>query len=289
MTHFIKLIQKLKTHKSGGIVSLNKPILLLLLISEVYHGGKNFFQYDEIEARLTNLLKKYGLKNTKTYKPHYPFLYLSSQSEIWCCNVNKKDLLHPDAVSQREMRGAVGHFPAEFYTYLTSGQNAFTIISLLINEYWPEAYHEDLLADLGINELELTTRSERIKRRREFVQEVLEAYECRCAICRQSIRLGDKLLGIDACHVRPLEHNGADKVTNGIALCKTHHWALDRGAISISANLNLVVSPALYGSRISEFFTSYASSELFIPKNSKAYLDQNNIKYHYDYIFVKQV
>lgn len=287
MPDFIKLIQKLKTHKSGGTISLHKPILLLLLVSEVIHGHNNLFHYKEIELGLTNLLKKYGLKNTKTYKPHYPFLYLASQTDLWCCNVNKENLLHPAAVNRREMRYAVGHFPAEFYAYLTSGKNALTIISILIHEYWPEAYHDDLLFDLEIEPVELIPRPPRIRRRKEFVQEVLDAYECRCAICRQSIRLGDKLLGIDACHLRPLEHNGADRITNGIALCKTHHWALDRGAISISPNFDLLVSPALFGSKITETFTTYTSAEIFVPQNATSILDLQNIKYHYDYIFVK--
>lgn len=287
MSNYVHLISKINSHKSGSFISLHKPLLLILLFSKILRRHKNLFLFVEIEPVLTNLLKKYGLKNTKTYKPYYPFLYLASQPELWHCSVKKEGLPHPESVSRREMLNAVGQFPEEFYNYLTSGRNALNLIAQLIHEYWPEAYHDDLLFDLEIEPVELIPRPPRIRRRKEFVQEVLDAYECRCAICRQSIRLGDKLLGIDACHLRPLEHNGADRITNGIALCKTHHWALDRGAISISPNFDLLVSPALFGSKITETFTTYTSAEIFVPQNSTSILDLQNIKYHYDYIFVK--
>ncbi|MEY4573112.1 MAG: hypothetical protein RLZ10_2387, partial [Bacteroidota bacterium] len=58
-------IAKIKVNKSGQTISLHKPILLLLTISEIFHNKNNLFKYSEIESSLIELLKKYGLKNTK--------------------------------------------------------------------------------------------------------------------------------------------------------------------------------------------------------------------------------
>lgn len=105
------------------------------------------------------------------------------------------------------------------------------------------------------------------------------------AICNQSIRLGDALIGIDACHVKPIQHFGDDHITNGIALCKIHHWALDRGAISISENRDLLISPKLNGSRINEYFHEFAQKPIFLPRNSSLHLNEENVRYHRKYVF----
>lgn len=158
----------------------------------------------------------------------------------------------------------------------------------LLSEFWPEAYHEDLLRDLGLDVLMNETITQEVQKQRRgrlFVEEVLDSYERQCAICNQSIRLGDALIGIDACHVKPIQHFGEDHVTNGIALCKIHHWALNRGAISISENRDLLISPKLNGSRINEYFHQFTLKPIFLPRNSSFHLNEVNVLYHRRYIF----
>ena len=89
------------------------------------------------------------------------------------------------------------------------------------------------------------------KRDPKFRRTVLTAYERRCAICDFDVRLDDDLLGLDAAHIKWHAAGGPDRVPNGLALCKLHHHALDRGAIGLNpaANLGftLLVSQELSG------------------------------------------
>jgi putative restriction endonuclease len=199
-------------------------------------------------------------------------------------------LKNSDAASRTEILDSIGNFTEGFHEFLKDQENAKKVIWQILNEYWTEAYHEDILLDLGldvfINE-HVVSISKQKRRGRFFVEEVLDAYERQCAICRQSIRLGDTLLGIDACHVKPIQHNGPDLVTNGIALCKVHHWALDRGAIGISEDLKMLVSPKLNGTRSEHFFHDYQNTTLFKPRIIGQNLVVDNINYHHQYIFVK--
>ena len=91
----------------------------------------------------------------------------------------------------------------------------------------------------------------RRKRDPHFRRAVLTAYERRCAVCDFDIRLEDDLLGIDAAHIKWHAADGPDDVPNGLALCKLHHHALDRGAIGLTAagdrGFNLLVSQELSG------------------------------------------
>ena len=64
---------------------------------------------------------------------------------------------------------------------------------------------------------------------------VLEAYEERCAVCEHDIRFGDRLLGLEAAHIRWHSYDGRDVVSNGLALCSVHHKALDLGAMGLDA------------------------------------------------------
>ncbi len=76
---------------------------------------------------------------------------------------------------------------------------------------------------------EYTPRDPRFRKR------VLEAYGERCAVCEYDIRFGDRLLGLDAGHIRWHSHDGRDVVPNGLALCSVHHKALDLGAMGLQA------------------------------------------------------
>lgn len=287
MQSFEKEIENLKVNKVGNVIALHKPLLLLLTISEVVQGHTNEFLYEELEPSLILLISKYGLKNTSKLNPQYPFIYLASNSRLWNCSIRKAHLKHPDAASRRELLGAIGCFTSEFYQFLQSRENAFQCLKQILVQYWPESYHIEILQDLGIYEFNQNVNFFKIERSRKFVEEVLDAYQRKCAICTQSIRLGDSLIGIDACHVKPLQHFGDDNVKNGIALCKIHHWALDRGAVSISQDMSVLISKKLNGNKLFEYFTSFENLKLFVPRDSASVLSVKNVEYHMEYIFVK--
>ena len=76
---------------------------------------------------------------------------------------------------------------------------------------------------------------------RQFRAAVLFAYEEKCAICRLK---HPKLL--DAAHIVPDSHElGIAKVTNGLALCKIHHAALDQKFLGISPDYKVDVDQSL--------------------------------------------
>jgi putative restriction endonuclease len=82
----------------------------------------------------------------------------------------------------------------------------------------------------------------RIVRDRVFRSIVLRAYDQRCAITGKRFINGGGRAEVAAAHIRPVEHSGPDIVTNGIALSGTAHWMFDRGLISLSDDLQILVS-----------------------------------------------
>jgi putative restriction endonuclease len=82
----------------------------------------------------------------------------------------------------------------------------------------------------------------RIVRDRVFRQIVLRAYDQRCAVTGLKLINGGGRAEVAAAHIQPVEANGPDVVHNGIALSGTVHWMFDRGLISLSDDLQILIS-----------------------------------------------
>jgi putative restriction endonuclease len=87
-----------------------------------------------------------------------------------------------------------------------------------------------------------TFSTSRIIRDRIFRRIVLRAYSERCAISGLKLINGSGRAEVAAAHIRPVESNGPDIVSNGIALSGTVHWMFDRGLLSLSNDLQILIS-----------------------------------------------
>jgi putative restriction endonuclease len=96
---------------------------------------------------------------------------------------------------------------------------------------------------------------ERLDRDARFRDEVLLAYDFRCALTGLGLgpRPASRLHGvIDAAHIRPAARNGPDHVRNGIAMTPTVHRLFDAGLFALRARagawvveLSSVLEPSL--------------------------------------------
>lgn len=82
----------------------------------------------------------------------------------------------------------------------------------------------------------------RIVRDRAFRRRVLQCYDNRCALTGLKFINGGGRAEAEAAHIRSVEHDGPDSVANGIALSGTVHWMFDRGLLSLSDDLDILIS-----------------------------------------------
>jgi putative restriction endonuclease len=82
----------------------------------------------------------------------------------------------------------------------------------------------------------------RIVRDSIFRRVVLRAYDARCAITSLKLINGHGRAEVEAAHIRPVEANGPDIVSNGFALSGTAHWMFDRGLISVTDDHEILIS-----------------------------------------------
>ena len=88
----------------------------------------------------------------------------------------------------------------------------------------------------------ITAMMTRTLRDRVFRRVVLRAYAERCAVTGLKLINGGGRAEVAAAHIRPVEHNGPDIINNGLALSGTVHWMFDRGLITLSDDLDIIVS-----------------------------------------------
>jgi putative restriction endonuclease len=84
-------------------------------------------------------------------------------------------------------------------------------------------------------------RSSRLVRSAAFKRKVRSAYDDACAICGSERRSPTGNPEIEAAHIYPKSEGGRDIVSNGIGLCKLHHWAFDVGWLAISDDYEVIM------------------------------------------------
>ena len=82
----------------------------------------------------------------------------------------------------------------------------------------------------------------RVIRDRNFRKSVLRAYDKRCAITGLQLINGGGRAEVEAAHIIPVDRDGPDIVSNGIALSGTAHWMFDRGLVGLADDLTILVS-----------------------------------------------
>jgi putative restriction endonuclease len=87
----------------------------------------------------------------------------------------------------------------------------------------------------------IETRQKRILRNTVFPSLVKNQYGNRCCISGVIVSTPAMMFEAEACHVVPVSAGGIDDVRNGLALCRTLHWAFDYGLFGINAERCVVL------------------------------------------------
>ena len=113
----------------------------------------------------------------------------------------------------------------------------------ILNAEAQQKARESAAFDLFDNAAALVeSRTKRIARSQAFARRILPLYDFRCAVCGQAHGDG-KLSEAEAAHIVPRGLKGADDARNGLALCRSHHWAFDRGLFGVKPDRSIVVRP----------------------------------------------
>lgn len=268
---------------SGTREALNKPLLILLALGYLSRGERSV-PYCQIEDKLKRLLREFG--NVSRPRAHYSFWRLT-EDNLWVVTPNDLSKNSSGDVSTTQLRKkeAIGRFSDRVLEWLTAEQGRLTTSTHeFMAEYFAESLHEDLLAAVDFH----PTEQAYSKRKRDtgFRVLVLQAYQLKCAVCRQDIRIGSESVCLEAAHIKWHQAGGPDDVNNGLCLCSTHHKLFDRGAFTINENLQILVSEHMTGStQLEEVILRFHAKSIELTTRIEYKPAETHLRWHRDKIF----
>ncbi len=258
-------VANLNVDASGGQRKPHKPLLLLYAIARLVRFGERELPFEQVHAALLPLLGAYAPPVRAQHHPEYPFWHLRSDG-LW--EIPGVEGLERGANGRPLMAGfrrSVGRIPEPYARGLRDDPALVRrVVQLILDEHFEPSLHDDVLAAVGLDRGLLAPAAERehpdrvretafdtVRRQRRaasFRDEVLSAYDRRCALTGFQAMISGTLFGVEAAHVHWHSKGGPSTAANGIALNPTLHKLLDHGAWSLSDDRRVLVSREFSGS-----------------------------------------
>ncbi len=281
----IQKFQNLNVWKRGDQRAPHKPLVILYAIGKLLRGEESLL-YREMEEDIRNLLRKFG-PTRRSYSPQFPFWRLQND-EIW--QVSETDSITLTSggdprVTDLRAYNVFGSFKNDIRTHLQNDSElTCEIVRIVLNGHFRPSLHTDILHAVGI-ELPILTVGARTLTS-DFWEDVLRAYQYRCAVCGFDLHLGLQLIAIEAAHIKWPQAGGPNSVENGLALCYLHQKLFDLGAFTLSPKLNLLVSESTNGSHgLKEWLMDFHDKPIRFPQRQAYYPNEDFIQWHLREVF----
>jgi len=264
LTYYAKKFANLRVDRARGTAP-HKPILLLTVL-DLFEKG--YFARNEIylSPELTaNFLKFWHQFVASDHHSNIalPFFHLTGD-KFWHLMPNPG---FEAAIQARvkirtlpALRSAVkyAYLDGELFELLRDPQSRVELTTILIQAWFPEQGSEiaesfkydefeavqQSLFDSGgatYNVEELRDEDQIFVRNAAIRRNVVKLYDQRCAFCKVRVVSWDGLNIVDGAHIQPFSEFHSDLFVNGLALCKNHHWAFDRGWFGVDDDYRIVI------------------------------------------------
>jgi putative restriction endonuclease len=153
----------------------------------------------------------------------------------------------------------------------------------LISRYFPHLLSSHPPSTIPNPRLLVADESPEFGRSPAFRRKILAIYDHQCAACGLRIKLpaGNDVSFIDAAHLIPFSESQNDHPTNGLALCKNHHWAMDRNLIAPAPDHHWHVSKILDPRRSNgeKELIALSGQALLLPQDGAFHPDAEGLKW----------
>jgi putative restriction endonuclease len=148
-----------------------------------------------------------------------------------------------------------------------------------------QTQHESKPLELFDNEAAITeTKVQRIARNRAFQVRISEIYEKKCAICGFGLIHPVKGFEVEAAHIVPRSLRGADDARNGLALCRTHHWAFDHGLLGVKPNQKIFIPEPVLKIQANHSLAAHQDKSIRLPTEAQLKPSPDALKWHMETI-----
>ena len=246
---WVERVRSLNVDVTRGQRAPYKQLLLLWMIGRVKGGETARISFRDAEEPLKELMNRFSLREQA--EPKLPFVHLAANPELWTVeDSNGSNVYEMDRNRRRKIgflrEEVVGELSTDFVVALDEPKVLESVVTALLQTDFPETTHQGILDEVNLSGRVLPKP---IVRDPHFRKTVMLAYEFRCAFCGYDGRINNRPVGIEAAHVKMHSKGGPDDVSNGIALCSLHHLLFDSGVLSLSDEVEILVSQYFLESR----------------------------------------
>jgi hypothetical protein len=137
-----------------------------------------------------------------------------------------------------------------------------------------------------VKETSITYTTTMPKRDRAFRDIVVREYNYSCAVCELMFQW-NSLSEATAAHIIPKHLSGTDDPRNGLALCRTHHWAFDAHVFTLSDNYEIMLNPRIEEADSQNFpLLAMEGKSILLPSSEILWPHPQAIKWHRHKLFV---
>jgi putative restriction endonuclease len=221
----------------------HKPCMLLAALDLLATGQVDQDRIEWSTALFSRFVAYFEIVKTQQDQktPENPFLYLRRENFWHPKQVDGKGTVHPLAApplrGDKDTGKVFASIDWDFANFLDPIERE-EAREILVSRYFPENassvkalfWDPEHTRKIDVQEADqdlYPTRSA------SFRKVITEIYDYQCAACglRINIHPGN-ITFVDAAHIIPFTESHNDHPTNGIALCKNHHWAMDQNLIA---------------------------------------------------------
>lgn len=292
------LLYSLKRDRSSGHEKPHKPALLLAILDLIELGEISSNQIQPSD-RLKTLFRCYFeivKQGNDRCSPENPFYFLSGEA-FWRLEMKPntphiyKGVPRKSAPSWRQLQSLVSYaeLAPELFFLMNSPVDREILRGAIYSRYFPK--HRAALQlvcnentqkpahDLTVNEdPELPGRD------RGFRKVIREIYDYSCAACGLRIHINDVTL-VEAAHLIPFHVSHNDNPTNGMALCRNHHYSMDHGLIAPGPDLRWHASKQLDNRRPGESqLLEIDHQKILLPNNKNYYPDEEALTWRLEHV-----
>lgn len=265
--YYVKKFSKLRVDRAHGTVAPHKPILLLSVIELFQQGSIQQNQIFLSPELISTFLKYWTHLGSDIHRSDIalPFYHLTGDS-FWHLSPNpgfeSTIAAKVKLKSLAALRNAVNYayVDEELFNFLQNLESRNYLATALVQEWFPEQegefqnlYNVDAFQEFQLRLFEkggatysvrdLEDQERAVVRDAAFRKIVVSLYGQRCTFCELRIISSDSQNIVDGAHIKPFSEFRDDRFDNGLALCKNHHWAFDRGWFGISENYRIIIPP----------------------------------------------
>ncbi|MDX3570355.1 phosphorothioated DNA-binding restriction endonuclease [Streptomyces sp. ID05-47C] len=255
LDELLRALSALRRAQVGGQRAPHKPLLMLWLLTRLHRSGSSAVAYTEAEGPVGRLINDFGpaLANPARTPERAAMPFVHLERALWDLRDARGTPLPPSTAERGSLlkkAGAHGRLLPAVESLCADPATLASAVQLLLEEHFTPSLTQPLYDALGLEPETLLTGGDlrevlvrRRARRAGFAEEVLDAYRHACAVCGYDGLLAGRSVGLEAAHIRWHSHHGPDTVTNGLALCALHHTLFDLGALGLTAELRIRISP----------------------------------------------